>query len=188
MEYKRPSDSIQGFTPDGKGGGNWTEVFGYVGKKPFPDNIRGVTSGKFTSDNNTGFYLGGYVDNTTTPSAASDVWQYNKGLLTLNFEDPTFTNVSNLDLPDSLNHGANDAGVLLNVPIYGPKGVLLDFGGGSEGIGDSRGFIKGFNTINIFDKAENKWYSQTAGGDVPLPRYLFCAVGVHGMNHTSFEM
>lgn len=179
MDYKNPSNSIQGFKPDGNGGGQWTEIFGVVGKKPFPDYIQGVASGKFTGDTDEGFYLGGYMSNHTAPISKSS---FNDGLLTLNFENLTFTNSSNLDLPDSLNHGAVDQGVLLNVPIYGSKGVLLDFGGGNDG------FIKGFNSINIFDKAENKWHYQIADGDTPSPRAWFCAVGVHGMNHTSFEM
>ena len=182
MSYKDPSDSIQAFTPDGKGGGEWAEILGLVGEKRFPYDIHAVSYGEFTSDVDEGFYLGGVMGDITTPFSNSDGLDLSNGLLRLNFESLSFTNSTKPDIPYSSYQRTGDYGVLLNVPIYGPKGVLLLFGGGYDG------FIEGFNSINIFDKAENKWHNQTADGDVPPPRQYFCAVGVHGTNHTSFEM
>lgn len=177
MNHKNSSVSIQSFTPDGNGGGEWTKILDTVGKKPFPANIHNVTFGRFTSDVSEGFYFGGCMGrNSKIYSNPSN------SLLTLNFENLTFTNSSNLDLPDSSKHGVVGNGVLLNVPIYGPKGVLLDLGGGNEE------FIESFNSINIFDKVENKWYYQIVDGDIPPPRGWFCAVGVHGLDRSSFEM
>lgn len=182
MTYGNPSDSISGFTPDGKGGGEWTEILGLVGKNRFPYDIHGVSFGKFTSDIYEGFYLGGIMGGITTPFLETGTSYPSNSLLTFNFESLNFTNSTKPDIPYSSYQRKGDQGVLLNVPIYGPKGVLLLFGGGYDGL------IEGFNNINIFDKAENKWYNQTADGDIPPPRHGFCAVGVHGTNHTSFEM
>lgn len=180
-DYKHSSDSIQSFIPNGKGGGEWTEVLGFVGQKHFPSDIHGVTEGKFTSDTNEAYYFGGIIGPGTSPSSSKDAYS-NNDLLTLNFEDLTFTNSSNGNLSDPLKPSGIYGDVLLNVPIYGSQGVLLNFGGNNDS------FIAGFNSINIFDKKENKWYYQIADGDIPRPRIYFCAVGVYEKNHTSFEM
>lgn len=165
-----PSDSIWGFTPDGNGGGTWTEVLGLVGKKPFPSDIHGTSSGMFVSDNNDAYYVGGFISDRTSPQA-SDTFT-NTGLLRLNFETLTLTNSSELGW-------SVKSGALLNVPAYE---ILVAIGGGSQELG------VGFNSIKIFDKKQHKWYEQIAEGDIPRPRSFFCAVGVHGKGHDSFEM
>lgn len=174
-----PTDSVQGFTPnDNDGdGGHWTEVLGFVGEKPFPSNIHGTSSGMFTSDEKEAYYAGGFMSKDTSPSGPAE-FQVNSGLLRLNFENITLTNSSSLGL-------SFFRGVFLNVPIYGSEGVLLAFGGSED---RSDGVAVGLNVINVFDKKEQKWYQQFAEGDIPRPRVLFCAVGVHGKENTSFEM
>lgn len=169
-----PTDSVQRFTPDGNGGGDWAEVLGFVGQKPFPSNIHGTSSGMFANDEKDAYYAGGFISQTTSPSVS--VGEYsNYGLLRLNFEAITLKNSSSLGL--SFTRGA-----MLNIPIYGSQGVLLAFGGSDDGE------IIGLNVINVFDKKEQKWYQQFADGDVPRPRELFCAVVVYGKEHTSVEM
>ena len=165
-----PLDSFLGFTPDGNGGGNWTEVLGFVGEK-----IHGTSSGMITSDNNDAYYLGGWISPGTSPTVS--MHYSNIGLLQLNFATFTLTNSSELGFPFL-------GGVLLNVPIYGANGVLITFGGNNQ----DQDQIVNFNKINVFDKKEQKWYSQIAEGDIPRPRMWFCAVGVHGKGHTSYEM
>ena len=150
-------------------------------QNPFPSDIHGVTEGKFTSDTNKAYYFGGAIGSATSFSSAKDPYP-NNDLLTLNFEDLTFTNSSNLNLSDLLKPSGIYGDVLLNVSIYGSQGVLLNFGGNNDS------FMTGFNSINIFDKKENKWYYQIAEGDIPRPRIYFCAVDVYEKNHTSFEM
>lgn len=168
-----PSDSIQGFTPDGNGGGNWKEVLGFVGEKPFPSNIHGTSSGMFTSDGTDAYYNGGFISERTSPSVPTGEYP-NRGLLRLNFDAISLTNSSRLALPFY-------RGVFLNVPVYGSQGVLVAFGGsGVEPMG--------FNVLNVFDKKEQKWYTQAAEGDIPRPRDLPCAVGVHEKEQKSFEM
>lgn len=175
MNYQDVSDSMLGFTLDGKGGGEWTEVLGLVGKKPFPSDIHSPSRGMYTGDINDGYYLGGYISSLTTPNGP-DLFYNNTGMLRMHFENLTITNSSG---PDVL----FDFGALVDVPIYGSNGVLLGLGGTN----DQDGSI-GFNTINVFDKKEYKWYSQIAEGAFPTPREFFCAVGVYGKGRTSFEM
>lgn len=170
------TDSIQKFTLDNKGGGKWTEVLGFVGEKPFPTEIDRTSSRMFTNDEKNAYSTGGFMADTTSPTRVGT--QINSGLLILNFETVTLTNSSSLGL-------AFLGSVLLNVPIYGSQGVLLAFGGSND---DG---AAGLNVINVFDKKEQKWYQQIAEGAegvIPRPRNLFCAVGVHGKEHTSFEM
>ena len=175
MEYKDVSDSIRGFTPDGNGSGEWTEVLGPVGKKPFPSDILSPTYGMYIGDGNDGYYLDGWISSSTTPNGPDDYYS-NPGLLRINFESLTITNSSGPDL-------FFDYGALVDVPIYGSNGVLLALGGRNE-----RKNVIGLNIINVFDKKEYKWYSQIAEGEIPPPRDLFCAVGVYEKERTSFEM
>ena len=168
-----PTDSIQRFTPNGDGGGSWKEVLGFVGEKTFPSNIHGTSSGMFTSDDKNAYYNGGFISERTSPSVSNGEYS-NDGLLKLNFETVTLTNSTRLSLPFF-------RGVFLNVPIYGSDGVLLAFGGSGQR-------PMGLNVLNIFDKTEQKWYTQMAEGDIPRPRDLPCAVGVHEKNNKTFEM
>lgn len=175
MKYKDVSDSIQGFTLDGRGGGEWTEVLGLVGKKPFPSDILSPSQGLYTGDINDAYYLGGFISSLSTPRGPDESYA-NTGLLRINFESLTITNSSGPDL--SFNYGA-----LVDVPIYGSNGVLLALGGGAGPENPT-----GLNSIRVFDKKEYKWYSQSAEGEIPPPRGHFCAVGVYGKGRTSFEM
>ena len=119
------------------------------------------------------YRFGGHIGPATSPSASVEF--YNTGLLRFNFKTLTLTNSSELGSPLL-------GGALLNVPIYGPNGILIVLGGLDN---DQR---VGFNNISVFDKNEQKWYSQVAEGDIPQPRSLFCAVGVQGKAHATFEM
>lgn len=167
-----PSESIWRFEPNGDGSGNWTEIIGLVAK-PFPPGILGTRDGIFTSDNSDAYFISGHIGPTTSPMASVEF--YNTGLLRFNFKTLTLTNSSELGSPIL-------GGALLNVPIYGPNGILIKLGGLDN---DQR---VGFNNISVFDKNGQKWYSQIAEGDIPQPRTLFCAVGVQGKAHATFEM
>ena len=177
--YRVLFDSIQGFTPDGKGGGEWKQVLGPVSEKPFPFDLHGTSGGRFANDVDDAYYLAGYISTSTSPVAPDD-WYDNVGLLKFNFKTLTMTNLTSAGL---ISAGLTIKwGVLLDIPIYGSDGVLLAFGGSQNNIS------VGLNVINIFDKKMQKWYQQFAGGDVPQPRVLFCAVGVYGKEHSSYEM
>lgn len=171
------SDSIQGLTPDDNGGGQWKEILGVVGEKPFPPNMHSTSSRMSTTDGKDAYYVGGVMSERTSPSVSAPEIAaiHNLGLVRFNFETTILTNSSSPALDFRF-------GALLNAPVYGSEDVLLFFGGGVKEA------QVGFNIINIYDKKERKWYTQIANGDIPEPRHLFCAVGVQGKNRTSFEM
>ena len=76
-------------------------------------------------------------------------------------------------------------GLMLNVPSFGTRGILLAIGG--KGSLDTSGGGD-FNNVTIYDKDGQKWYSQTASGAIPEPEYLFCAVGNRGGDNSTYEV
>lgn len=123
----------------------------------------------FANDDKTAYYNGGFISEYTSPSVPIGGYQ-NSDLLTFNFETITLTKSNGFAFPFY-------RGVFLNVPIYGANGVLVAFGGS-----------RGLNVINVFDKKEQKWYTQGAEGDIPPARDLACAVSVYEKERKSFEM
>lgn len=168
-------DSIIGLQTNDANVAAWEEVIGPGSEKPFPLDIFGSFKGCFCSGEKTGYYLGGFILNASSLRAL-DVYQ-NRGLLRFDFETLTLTNSSDLGFAVRPN-------ALLNVPVYGPGGLLIALGGGVNTAADSTDL----NQINIFDKDSQKWHAQVADGDVPLPTDSYCTVGVQGNGHESFEM
>ncbi|WP_375449207.1 hypothetical protein [uncultured Nostoc sp.] len=168
-----PSESIWAFTPDGKGTGNWKEVLGPTAAKPFPSEITRLSSGVDASDESHGYYLGGWANRATSPLITEDGYKLMPGFLTLNFADLTITNTSD---------GFYQYGKMINVPYYGTSGVLILLGKGTLPS------LLPFNTITIYDKTKQKWYSQLASGTIPDPRINYCIVGVRGIANDTFEM
>ena len=168
-----PSESIWAFTPDGKGAGNWKEVLGLTGAKPFPPGILRRSSGCVASDEGNGYYLGGWVDKATSPLGTMKRPELVAGLLTFNFTDLTITNRSD---------GFYINGKIINVPYYGTSGIWIHLGNGTWPQ------LLSFNNITIYDKSKQKWYSQLASGAIPDPRTNFCIVGIRSIESDTFEM
>ncbi|MCJ1349086.1 hypothetical protein MMC31_007322 [Peltigera leucophlebia] len=167
-----PMESIWAFTPDEKGAGNWQEVLGPTGLKPFPSHILRPSTGVDASDESYGYYFGGFVNRATSRSL-TDERVLVPGLLTLNFTDLTITNTS---------EGVYGYGQMVDVPSYGTSGVLILLGKGtwSDHLP--------FNTISIYDKTKQIWYSQLASGAIPDPRINYCIVGIRGIESDTFEI
>ena len=168
-----PFESIWAFTPDGKGAGNWREVLGPTGAKPFPSDILRPSSGAVASNGSHGYYLGGWVKRATSPLSSEDSKELVPGLLTLKFTDLTITNTSD---------GVYEYGRMVDVPSYGTSGVLILLSKGTWP------HLLPFNSISIYDKTEQKWYSQLASGAIPDPRIAYCIVGIRGIESDTFEM
>ena len=71
---------------------------------------------------------------------------------------------------------------MITIP-YGESGLLLILGDNSN-----LRKVSAFNNHTLYDKKFQKWYSQTAFGEIPEPRSHFCAVGIIGTTNSSFEM
>ncbi|MCJ1346403.1 hypothetical protein MMC31_004619 [Peltigera leucophlebia] len=147
-----PLESIWSFFPDGKGAGSWKEVLGPTVGKPFPPEILRRTSGAVSSDESHGYYLGGWANNYTSRSLTTEMFRPTLGLLTLNFSDLTLKTTS--DGGDGSGLMANrrhTSGQMVNLPDYGPGGVLILLGGGMSSN------LLAFNNITIYDKAQQKF-------------------------------
>ena len=181
-------ESIWGFKPDGQGGGGWTEQVGPNTAIPFPPQIIRPADGASAFDDDGAYYVGGFASQGTT-NAVNLGWGITRpvpGLLTFDFSSQTLTNSSNDGGYFSSLYREDQSlrsGSLLNVPPFGNKGILLAIGGG-----DVIGRQSDFNNVTVFDKDGQNWYSQTASGDIPDPKMLFCAVGAQGGDNSTYEV
>ena len=177
-----PWESMWAFTPDGRGSGNWKEVLGPMGTKVFPPNIVRPYYGGFCNDESSGYYIGGYVSDRSTLSVTKQV--ISRGLLTFRFDDLSLTNTSDGNYGRSRQRDEMfGSGKVVNVPTFGTGGVIILLGEGNPTQ------VISFNNITIYDKIEQRWYSQLASGDLPEPRSDFCIVGTPGTTASNtFEM
>lgn len=163
-----PPDSIWGFKPDRKGSGTWSQVLGPV-SVPFSSDIRRIADGRYASDGNSAYYLGGW-DSAETSFNLQGARVPRPGLLKFNFDNLTMTNSS-----DDGYFSPFSPGAMIYVPTYGDQGILVILPGH-----DYTQNIIGFNSITFYDLKTDKRYSQTASDDIPQIRSRFCAVGIEG--------
>ena len=182
-----PVESIWGFKQNDNGSAAWYQVIGPVSTTPFPPNVHRIARGMSASDGNRAYYLGGFYSGVTSPST-SDVYSGDRiaspGLLMFDFNTYTITNSSDGGYLSSQITKAGDwpPGAMINIPAYGDDGILVVLPSGR----DRQDFA--FNNITLYDKQNQKWYSQITSGDIPQPRSNFCAAGVEGDGKNSFEM
>ncbi|KAK5653939.1 hypothetical protein OQA88_7864 [Cercophora sp. LCS_1] len=156
------------------------------------------------------WYFGGHLDLFTTPGWTTESHPvpriYLKSLL--EFTHPGYTN----DGVDSLRggKGAGEGGVYRNitqaglqteaklteradgvlvfVPGWGEKGVLIGLAGGSlYGDTDER-FSQSLSTLDVFDIANSEWYHQQTSGTAPTVRVNPCAVIASAPDASSFNI
>ena len=177
-----PFESIWAFTPDGRGSGNWKEVLGPTGANVFPSNIVRPSDGGFCNDESSGYYVGGFVYPRSTRSVTAP--EASRGLLTFRFNDSQLTNTSDGNYERSLDQtNLYGSGKMVNIPTFGTGGIIVLLGEGNPAQ------VISFINITIYDKTEQKWYSQFASGALPEPRSDFCIVGIPGTTASdNFEM
>lgn len=148
------------------------------------------------------WYFGGHLDQHTTPGWSSHVPRvYLKSLL--EFTHPGYTNDGVFSLTDG--SGAGDGGVYRNitegglqttdgfperadgvmvfVPGWGEKGVLIGLAGGAVDT-----FTDDLGTLDVFDIATSEWYHQETTGDTPSVRVNPCAVVAAAPDASSFQI
>ncbi|KAF2271331.1 uncharacterized protein EI97DRAFT_437964 [Westerdykella ornata] len=127
-----------------------------------------------------GYYLGGYLNNHTSPDWTGDAIA-TSDFVTYDFTRGIFTNSSG---PDSI---GRSEGSLHYLPAS--DGGLLVYFGGVEASGQNGSLIgANMSKIHIFDISSSKWYTQTAGGTVPPSRRQFCAGATWADDHTSYQI
>lgn len=115
---------------------------------------------------------------------ASEKTGGSRGLLTFRFDDFHFTNTSDGNYRRSLSRKEMfGSGKMINIQKFGSGGIIVILGEGNPSQ------VISFNDITIYDKTEQKWYSQLASGALPLPRSDFCVVGMPGTTASdNYEM
>ncbi|KAK6213689.1 kelch domain-containing protein [Colletotrichum tabaci] len=74
-------------------------------------------------------------------------------------------------------------GVLVFVPGWGVRGVLIGMAGGSD-----RTFVDDLGTLDVFDIATSEWYHQRTTGDRPSVRVNPCAAIASAPDASSFQI
>lgn len=147
------------------------------------------------------WYFGGHLDLATTPGWSIHTPRvYLKSLL--EFTHPGFANTG----VDSLRGaGAADGGVFRNitegglqetdafperadgvlvfVPGWGVRGVLIGMAGGSANT-----FVDDLGTLDVYDIETSEWYHQKTTGDKPSVRVNPCAVIASAPDASSFQI
>lgn len=148
------------------------------------------------------WYFGGHLDQSTTPGWSNQIARvYLRSLL--EFTHPGYTNDGVFALADGTGAGDGGAyrnvtqgglqtdkgfperadGVLVFVPGWGEKGVLIGLAGGSNDT-----FIDDFSTLDVYDIATSEWYHQKTTGEHPSVRVNPCAVTASAPDASSFQI
>jgi hypothetical protein len=135
-----------------------------------PKDLKRVSWGAGVSVNDTaeGYYLGGWMNNRTTPGW-SESPRATSNLIRYNMLKNEFTNST----------GPDETGRAEGTMVYLPAsdaGLLIYFGGILDPFHNGTTIPSPMSTIWIYDILSAKWYSQTASGDIPMARRRFCAV------------
>ncbi|KAL6717932.1 hypothetical protein ACLMJK_004017 [Lecanora helva] len=173
---------------------NWTSI------TPSGDPVQRIhwgTSVQAVNSSN-GYFLGGAITPKSDPAfnALSGAEPYQvQGLITLNEDTVHYTNSSttglNLD-------GTTLGGFLTLIESLGSAGVLISFGGISNNPGkpmelddadlEDPTMHRSLGNVSVYDIGGDKWFQQTASGDIPQWRYVGCSVAVSAPDGSSHSI
>lgn len=179
--YGVSSDSTWALSPDGQGSGSW---LGVSFDDPNWQSIIRPEYGLVAASSTTGYSLGGIVSNFRTSSVYAI-----PGMVTYDFASGKWNNLTVSGAYSATGMGAY--GVAQFVPSFGAAGLIIMMGGiipSNASDTNPRESLRLMSNITIFDAASQKWYSQTATGDVPPARNGACIVGAQGLNSSTYEM
>ncbi|KAF2759676.1 hypothetical protein EJ05DRAFT_484605 [Pseudovirgaria hyperparasitica] len=138
-------------------------------------------AGTTIQDRSEGYLFGGWQNNLTTPDWGSRAPEASSRMLKYLIDENRWTNSSG---PDDIGRAE---GTMLYLPAS-DAGLLVHFGGVLDSF--QNGTITGANMsdIHIFDVLSQKWYLQTATGDVPESRGRFCAGVTWASDRSSYNI
>ena len=169
-----PQLSLWKITPDGAGGGSYTQVIP-PGKTPWSTLIRpSQASQAFGPDE--AYILGGNDQNQGAVLP---------GVIRLDMNTLQFTNIS---APWDKSPWDSSSGVqkgnMIYIPSFGPDGMYIAMGGYTSS--NTSGLIS-FESVYVFDPSNQIWYNQTTTGSWPSARIEYCIAGIESSNQ-SYEM
>lgn len=135
------------------------------------------------------WYFGGHMDGYTTPGWSQSISRiYLKSFVEYTFPgssnsqidslangktagaEGSWRNITNAGIQDQNGFTQRADGILVYVPGYGEKGILLSLAGGTNVT------FTQMNLIDVFDVATTTWYKQATSGPAPKIRVNPCAV------------
>ena len=175
-----PPTSIWSFKPDGTGSGSWKVEIS-------PDDPKWTRQvkrdlGYTASGGGSALVLGGVLNPWTSPGSVNLTEDVEvPGIVEFNMTKKTFfrSNATGFNAK-----GTGARGAMHYVPSFGSNGLFMIMGG--TDLTDPDNNI-GFDNVWVYETLENRWYNQTATGDVPAGRRSFCLAGVNSTNET-YEM
>ncbi|KAI9753370.1 MAG: hypothetical protein M4579_005195 [Chaenotheca gracillima] len=148
-----------------------------------------------------GFYFGGHLDFLTTQGWSNQIARvYLKSLLEFTFPGYTNTGVEFLSggqkagddgVYRNITQGGLQAqggfperadGILVYIPGWGEKGIILGLAGGTNTT------FTQMNVIDVYDIANSTWYKQATSGTTPKIRVNPCAVVAAAADGSSFNV
>lgn len=171
--------SLWRFTPDNRGGGQW-DTDAPSDQSVFI-SLEATESMAFASSHDAGFAFGGKV--LDEDGKSQDVSAL--GFVMFNFTTKDWAH--NESVPYSYDGSIWGASATF-VEKYGSRGIIVILGGLQRAGQQASGHIN-WDTIYMYDVAEQKWYSQKTSGPPPSGRHHHCAVGISSSdNDGSYEM
>ncbi|KKA28696.1 hypothetical protein TD95_003438 [Thielaviopsis punctulata] len=128
-----------------------------------------------------GYYYGGWLRNTTSGSWTSPLGIASPNLLIYNMDEQSWQNSSQ---PDDGRPRAEGSMVFLPMS---DRGMLVYIGGVID-LGNGSTTAQPMNKIMLYDIANPRWYTQTASGDIPGNRRLFCAGAAWAKDRSSYNI
>jgi hypothetical protein len=139
------------------------------------------------------WYFGGHMDGFTTPGWSQSIYRiYLKSFVEYTFpghenrqvdalrdggqttmvagRDGVWRNITAAGIQDQNGFTQRADGLLLYVPGWGDKGILLSLAGGTNVT------FTQMNVVDVFDIASTTWYKQATKGPTPKIRVNPCAV------------
>ncbi|KAL8903295.1 MAG: hypothetical protein Q9171_007448 [Xanthocarpia ochracea] len=172
-----PPTSLWSFKPDGTGSGSWKVEIS-------PDDPKWTRQvkrdlGYTASGGASALVLGGVLNPWTSPESMNLTEDVEvPGIVEFNMTRKGFfkSNATGFNAK-----GTGARGAMHYVPSFGPNGLFMIMGG--TDLTDPDNNI-GFDNIWVYESQENRWYNQTATGDVPAGRRSFCLAGVNSTDET----
>ncbi|KAI9752869.1 MAG: holocytochrome c synthase [Chaenotheca gracillima] len=164
------------FSPDGKGSGTWSENT----TSPYGDGLTRPAGGLSAGSPDAAWYLGGWSSVGTSPESHNlpiGTLIPVPGLTKFDFTTNEWSNQTATGYSPS---GTAAGGGIQFVPGFGPKGILVAFGGDTSDRFryTPNSLPRNFALISVYEPSAGKWYTQTATGeDIPDNRSRFCVVG-----------
>lgn len=157
-------------------------VYNVWNQSNIPDEINRISwgAGVAVDQRAEGYYLGGWLSNFTMegwsgpPIATSNMVIYD-------MIGQTFTNNTG---PDSTGRAE---GVMVFIPAS-DNGLLIYFGGVLDPFRNGTVVGSAMNTIYVYDINSEKWYQQSASGEIPDMRRRFCAGATWAQDQSSYNI